>query len=64
MVFNVGMTDSELIEKLGGASKLAKRLGYGVQRVNNWKKRGIPAQAKVDFQSLLLKPSKQTAKAA
>ncbi len=55
------MTDLELIEKLGGAAKLAKRLGYGVQRVNNWKKRGIPAQAKVDFQSLLLK-RKQPAK--
>ncbi len=35
--------DSELIEQLGGAAKLASLLGYdmagGVQRVHNWKSR-------------------------
>jgi len=38
--------DSALIESLGGASELARRLGYqrhnGAQRVQNWKRRGIP----------------------
>ena len=39
--------DATLIESLGGASVLAKRLGFdpktgGVQRVQNWKVRGIP----------------------
>lgn len=38
--------DSVLIEKLGGAATLARDLGFnvpgGVQRVQNWKYRGIP----------------------
>lgn len=38
--------DSELIEKLGGPAEVASRLGFdksgGVQRVQNWKYRGIP----------------------
>jgi len=39
--------DAGLIAALGGAANLARRLGYdrrnGVQRVQNWKRRGIPA---------------------
>lgn len=39
-------SDAELIDSLGGPSKLARRLGFknpgGVQRVQNWKYRGIP----------------------
>lgn len=40
--------DAELISHLGGATKMAARLGYdlkngGVQRVHNWTLRGIPA---------------------
>lgn len=38
--------DSALIEQLGGAATLARGLGFsmptGVQRVQNWKYRGIP----------------------
>lgn len=39
-------SDAALINALGGPSKLAKILGFpkgrGVQRVQNWKYRGIP----------------------
>lgn len=39
--------DADLIEALGGAAEVARRLGFnpadgGVQRVQNWKRRGIP----------------------
>ena len=40
-------TDAELIDHLGGPTKVAKRLGMfpnGVARVSNWKRRGIPAR--------------------
>lgn len=53
-VFNSGMhPDTKLIGRLGGATKLAARLGFsikggGVQRVQNWKKRGIPASVERD----------------
>jgi len=53
-MFNFGMhQDAELISHMGGATKLAARLGYdlkkgGVQRVQNWKERGIPAEVKRD----------------
>lgn len=37
---------SRIIDALGGSAKVARDLGYapanGVQRVNNWKARGIP----------------------
>jgi hypothetical protein len=42
------LSDKELIERLGGATKLAARLGCSVQRVQNWKDRGIPAQVRLD----------------
>jgi hypothetical protein len=47
--------DAALIDRLGGPSKLAKRLRYdpkkgGVQRVQNWKIRGIPASVERDNQ--------------
>jgi hypothetical protein len=39
---------SKIIDALGGSAKVARDLGFnptiGVQRVNNWKKRGIPAR--------------------
>lgn len=55
------MTDRELIEHLGGSTKLAAILSnvdesYTVQRVNNWKVRGIPPQVKIDFPHLFLMP--------
>lgn len=45
------MTDSELIEKLGGPARVAELLGFdktnGTQRVHNWKARGVPARIKL-----------------
>lgn len=58
MVFNLRMSDSELIDLLGGPTRLAERLGYvkagGVQRVQNWKVRGIPARVKLERPDLFL----------
>ena len=53
MAFNNVMTDTEMIKALGGPTKVAELLGYdkgngGVQRVQNWLTRGIPAQVKLD----------------
>ncbi|SDR37319.1 hypothetical protein SAMN05443245_5210 [Paraburkholderia fungorum] len=44
--------DSKIIDDLGGPSKLAELLGYdktsgGVQRIQNWKRRGIPSSVKI-----------------
>lgn len=51
--------DKALIEELGGPAKLADRLGYdkdgGVQRVQNWTTRGIPAAVKVTRPDLFMK---------
>lgn len=47
-VFNLCMhLDAGLISHMGGSTKVAARLGYdlkkgGIQRVQNWKTRGIP----------------------
>ncbi len=65
MVFNVAMDtndtphqDWQLIERLGGASEVARLLGYpekgGAQRVHNWKFRGIPADVKLQRPDLFL----------
>lgn len=51
--------DKQLIESLGGAAKVAGQLGYSVQRVQNWKERGIPAQVKLDHPELFLTGSGQ-----
>nr|WP_082493656.1 YdaS family helix-turn-helix protein [Massilia sp. Leaf139] len=40
--------DKDLIESLGGPAKLAARLGCSVQRVQNWKERGIPPRVRLD----------------
>lgn len=47
--------DAALIERLGGPATLARRLRFdpkkgGVQRVQNWKVRGIPASVERDNQ--------------
>lgn len=63
------MTDAELIEFLGGATAVAKRLGFatpdGARRVHNWIKRGIPPRVKLDhasvFKKALAAPIKQKA---
>ncbi|EML1848518.1 hypothetical protein WFS14_000115 [Acinetobacter baumannii] len=46
--------DAELIDKHGGATALAQTLGYNVQRVQNWKIRGIPAKERLKHPELLL----------
>lgn len=52
-------TDAQLIEDLGGSAKVASLLGYdtksgGVQRVDNWKRRGIPPRVKLDHPHVFL----------
>lgn len=49
------MSDKELIMGLGGPAKVAELLGFkkhGVQRVQNWTTRGIPAQVRLDHADL------------
>lgn len=51
--------DAQIIESLGGAAKLAELLGYdkakgGVQRIQNWKTRGIPPSVKLAHPELFL----------
>lgn len=47
MVCNVAMDSKQIIDNLGGSARLAARLTAAgetssVQRVDNWKRRGIP----------------------
>jgi hypothetical protein len=64
MVCNQAMNDSDLIDALGGPTKVALLLGYppfgGTQRVCNWRQRGIPARVKLDFQHIFLQPTANT----
>lgn len=50
--------DKALIASLGGPAKLAERLKFdkagGVQRVQNWTVRGIPAAVKLQYPSIFL----------
>jgi hypothetical protein len=51
--------DADLIKALGGPTKVAELLGFdkaggGVQRVQNWLTRGIPAQVKLDHPRVFL----------
>ncbi|APR40469.1 hypothetical protein BTO02_33200 [Paraburkholderia sp. SOS3] len=51
--------DAKIIDELGGPTKLAERLGYdkasgGVQRIQNWKWRGIPAHVKVEHPEIFM----------
>ena len=50
--------DAQLIDELGGPAKVARLLGFnpksGVQRVNNWKSRGIPSRVKVTHPDLFM----------
>lgn len=59
-VFNMRMhADAELIKTLGGPTRVAELLRYdkargGVQRVQNWRQRGIPAAVKLSHPELFL----------
>lgn len=51
--------DEQLISRLGGPAKLAAALGFdrrpgGTQRVQNWRRRGIPAAIKLSRPDLFL----------
>lgn len=63
MVCNVGMESAQkIIDRLGGPAKLAEKLGLSgrpgqIQRISNWKKRGIPARVMLDHPHVFeLKP--------
>lgn len=51
-------SDKQLIADLGGPARVAEMLGYpkqgGVQRVQNWVSRGIPAKVKLDHPEIFL----------
>ncbi len=53
------MNAEQVISKLGGSAEVARLLGYprhiGTQRVNNWKKRGIPAKVRLERPDLFSK---------
>lgn len=54
--------DSKIIDDLGGAAKVAELLGYdvkhgGVQRVQNWKTRGIPPKVRLERPDLFGVPA-------
>jgi hypothetical protein len=64
------VADAARIKSLGGPTRVAELLDLdksngGVQRVQNWIKRGIPAQVKLDHPHLFLGPVRKIeAKAA
>ena len=51
------MTDNQIIEKLGGVNNISKILGYRYSAVQNWKKRGISAYAKVKYPQFFMPAS-------
>ncbi|WP_269914824.1 hypothetical protein [Acinetobacter sp. HY1485] len=52
------MTDKEILLILGGSTRVAELLGIkSKQRVQNWMKRGIPPQVKLDYPHLFLNPN-------
>lgn len=63
-------TDTQIIDSLGGPTKVAELLGIlnepgAVQRVSNWKRRGIPARVLLDhaevFRNATTAPAKEAA---
>ncbi|MFA9284050.1 MULTISPECIES: hypothetical protein [unclassified Comamonas] len=60
------MTDAELITFHGGPAKLALKLGWSegraVQRIHNWRTRGIPAAVKLQYPKLFLSKRVRAAK--
>lgn len=52
--------EKNLIDVMGGPTKVAQLLGIGdekgaIQRVSNWKKRGIPAQVRLNYAKVFAK---------
>jgi len=54
-------SDKDLIDSLGGPTKVAARLGYTVQRVQNWKERGIPPRVRLDHPDVFPLPAQSEA---
>lgn len=54
-------SDKDLIDSLGGSTKLAARLKCSVQRVQNWKERGIPPQVRLDHPDVFPMPARAEA---
>lgn len=58
------MTDAELIDHHGGPARLAAKLGWhegrAVQRIHNWRSRGIPAAVKLDHPDLFPRETTST----
>jgi hypothetical protein len=50
--------DSNLIDQLGGPAQLARQLGMteqgSIQRIVNWRRRGIPLKVKVDHAAIFM----------
>lgn len=72
MVFNRGMnTEIDVIQMLGGPKRVAELLGIAsepgaIQRVGNWKRRGIPASvliANPDFHRRVKRVERQAREA-
>lgn len=55
--------DRELIESLGGPTKVAELLKFprlgGAQRVQNWMSRGIPPRVKLEHPEIFLAKKKK-----
>lgn len=49
--------DKEVIQALGGSTKIAVLLGFKKQRVQNWTVRGIPSDVKLKYPHLFLNPN-------
>lgn len=53
------MTDAEIIDHFGGPARLAERLGWmesrAIQRIHNWRRRGIPAAVKLRHADIFLR---------
>lgn len=60
--------DAVVIDQLGGPAQLAKRLGLSgvnaVQRVWNWRQRGIPARVLLDHADVFAKACSSAAAAS
>ena len=46
--------DAKLIDKNGGVSAIAEMTGYSIQRVWNWRVRGIPPEEKIKYAHIFL----------
>ena len=57
------MEDAKLIENLGGPGAVCDLLGiarkHGIQRVQNWLTRGIPARVRLERPDLFPMPKKE-----